>query len=92
MLDSMFQRITLLTLLAVVLLAADPAQGQEPGWKGTIVAVGAERTKIQSTEIRKRPYRPFHIYGNTVRRLHYRRQPLPLPRDLFQGLDALVRR
>ena len=80
-----------LVFILLTLLAA-PAIGREPNWSGTIIATGNERTKIQSTDIRKRPYRPLHFYGNTIRRMHHRGQPVPMPRDFFQGFSALLGR
>jgi len=42
------------------------------GFSPTIVAVGRERETIKSMHILDRPYRPFHFYGNAVRRRHFR--------------------
>lgn len=44
---------------------------------------------MDALPITERPYRPLHFYGNTVRRLHYRGQALPAPRDLTEGIRAL---
>ena len=54
----------------------------EPGWSPVIIATGAYREQIRATPIELRPYRPFHIYGNTIRRMHYRGTPLPIPRRM----------
>ena len=51
----------------------------EPGWSRGVVAFGDERAKIKELPIEQRPYRPLHVYGNTVRRIHHRGTPLPLP-------------
>ena len=59
------------------LLFTFAAHGGEPGWEGGVIRFGAERQKIQNTHILHRPYRPFHIYGNTVRRLYYHGRILP---------------
>ena len=67
------------------------ACAREPGWSGPIFATGQTRVRIESTPIEYRSYRPFHFYGNTIRRRHYRGTPLPLPRDLFEGAGVLVR-
>jgi hypothetical protein len=75
----------------LVLLIASTAWA-EPGWKGTIVARGEFRQQIESTPILERPYRPFHFYGNTIRREYYRGVAIPLPRDLVNGTRALVTR
>ena len=52
---------------------------------------GAYRQQLESTPVVKRPYRPFHFYGNTVRRRHYRGTAIPTPRDLITvGLFPVV--
>lgn len=56
--------------------------GAEPGWSPVVIARGEYREQIKSQPIEQRPYRPFHFYGNTVRRQHHRGNPLPMPRDL----------
>jgi hypothetical protein len=55
----------------------DELVAQQPGWSPNIIATGQEREQIRATPIEQRPYRPLHIYGNTVRRMHYRGTPLP---------------
>jgi hypothetical protein len=42
------------------------------GFDPRVVAFGDAREEIKGTPIEKRPYRPLHVYGNTVRRRHYR--------------------
>jgi len=44
------------------------------GWDRTIILRGQERAVVKSLPIEKRPNRPFHIYGNSVRRMEYRGQ------------------
>lgn len=82
-----------LSFTAIVLLQAAPehsfAQSAEPGWGGPIIARGELRAEIQSTPVVERSYRPFHFYGNTVRRRHYRGTALPVPRDLFQATESI---
>lgn len=63
------------TLFCLVLFAASAAgvislaaNSSTPG----IIARGDERVRIQNTPIEKRPNRPLHFYGNSVRRRHYR--------------------
>ena len=70
---------------------ADGAQG-EPNWTHGVVRTGAEREAIKSLPITKRPYRPLHFYGNTVRRLHYRGTALPAPRDVVGAGAATILR
>ena len=45
---------------------------QATGWSPKIIIVGEERDCIKSIHILHRPNRPFHFYGNTIRRVHYR--------------------
>lgn len=44
------------------------------GWDSTIILRGQERAVVKSMPIERRPNRPFHIYGNTIRRMEYRGQ------------------
>jgi len=83
---TVFQKVSILTLL---LLAPASVRGEEPGWTGSVIKRGAERAAMDALPITERPYRPLHFYGNTVRRLHYRGQALPAPRDLSEGVRAL---
>jgi hypothetical protein len=74
------------------LAIATTASAKEPGWSGTIVARGAQRERIEATNILDRPYRPLHFYGNTVRREYYRGRTLPNLRDMAKGSAAWVLR
>jgi hypothetical protein len=51
---------------AVVAITAIPAVGAE--FDPRVVTFGAEREQIKNTPIEKRPNRPLHVYGNSVRR------------------------
>jgi len=42
------------------------------GFDPRIVTFGSERDQIKSTPIEKRPNRPLHVYGNSIRRRHAR--------------------
>lgn len=53
--------------LAVSLPEPATAASQS-GFDPRVVTFGAEREKIKNTPIEKRPNRPLHVYGNTVRR------------------------
>ena len=64
--------------LGIFVLLSPTVVGQEPGWSGVIVARGSERVAIESTPMIYRSYRPFHVYGNTVRRRHYRGSAVPV--------------
>lgn len=75
-------------LFSMVLLSF--AYGKEPSWTGVVVKRGVDRVITQQTPIEYRPYRPFHFYGNTVRRLHYRGEVLPRPKDAIQGTVAFI--
>ena len=70
----------------IVPVAAHP----EPGWLGVVIARGDLREQIEATPILDRPYRPLHVYGNTVRRNYYRGAPGPRVRDVAQGAGAIV--
>lgn len=87
---------TIRLVIAVVLcwlscMAEAPA-AVEPPWSSSVLPVGAEAQQIRQTDILNRPYRPGHFYGNTVRRMHYRGHPLPLPRDFGWSEGTLFRR
>lgn len=84
--DSGFRRMLGATIgLAAAFLVGVDARGAdrpvgEPGWSRAVIATGDQRATIRALPIEQRPYRPLHFYGNTVRRMHYRGTPLPLPR------------
>lgn len=64
--------------LAAVLaaaVAADIAAAAGTGFDPRIVVLGEARDEIKSTPITQRPYRPLHVYGNSVRRRHHRGSP-----------------
>lgn len=71
-----------LMLSGVIAGGAGQAVAGEPGWSPVIIATGDYRKQIEATPIENRPYRPLHFYGNTVRRMHYRGTPLPVPQPL----------
>ena len=70
--------------------SVNSADSDEPGWLGVVVARGELKEWIDSTPIVERPNRPFHFYGNTVRREYYRGSPLPRPSDFVNGGAALI--
>lgn len=78
-----------LSLLLFALVTMN-VSAQEPGWWGVVIAL-KQCAQIQSTPITQRPYRPFHFYGNTVRRQYYRGTIIPAPRDVIRGGGALLR-
>jgi hypothetical protein len=80
-----FRHLIYVAVLAVVAITSRPddmVQANEPGWAKTIVPTGEERAQVKATPIEMRPYRPLHIYGNTVRRRYYHGTAVPLPREL----------
>jgi hypothetical protein len=78
--DAMIERIKLVVCgVLLSLFVATSAVAQEPGWSWQVIAVGQLRREIDNTPIYRRPYRPFHFYGNTVRRQYYRGTTLPAP-------------
>ena len=72
---------TRLILTAITILTfawpGTAAIGYEPQWSPVIIATGEYRQKLQATPIEYRPNRPFHFYGNTVRRRHHTGSYLP---------------
>lgn len=76
--------------------AVEPPGGMpvshEPSWTYGIVRVGESRDSIKSMPITERPYRPLHVYGNTVRRMHYRGTAIPAPRDVVGAGAATILR
>lgn len=77
--------------LALVTCSTAAVPAQEPGWSGPVIAFGQQRAQIESTPIISRNYRPFHFYGNTVRRRYYRGTVLPSPGDILRGTVSLAR-
>lgn len=70
---TVLQRITILAAIATCWIATRPvATSAEPGWSPVVIPTGQYRSHIKSMPIEHRPYRPFHFYGNTVRRNYYR--------------------
>jgi hypothetical protein len=86
----MFVR-TLVLAIGLSLLTPVVSQAFEPQWELSPVAFGARRQQIRSSHILDRPYRPFHVYGNTVRRRYYRGSAMPRPRDMAGVGAALLR-
>ena len=65
-----------MSLLRIVFVAAVAAASVAPAsgenFDPRVVTFGSERDQIKSLPIEKRPNRPLHVYGNTVRRRHGR--------------------
>ena len=80
-------------LLAAMLLSiASTSAAQEPEWYPYTIVRGEAATVIRNTPIQLRPNRPFHFYGNAVRRRYHRGNPLPMPRDIVKTTKVLVLR
>ena len=80
--DEKMKKHLFVSIFVSLFLLAFAAHGGEPGWERGAIRLGADRQKIRNTHILHRPYRPLHVYGNTVRRLHYHGQLLPSRRNV----------
>ena len=80
-----------LLVLAGLTCSGSALGAQEPGWSGNVLAFGQQRARIEATPIIHRNYRPFHFYGNTVRRRYYHGTALPRPSEFVRGPAALAR-
>ena len=77
----------MITRIAFILTMAGPfhqsfdisaSSAQQPGWSPVVIATGPYRQQIKSLPIEQRPNRPFHFYGNSVRRAYYGGGPFPV--------------
>ena len=75
--------------IALMGLAMMSTQAQEPGWTSGVIKRGNVRTQSRNTPILRRPYRPFHFYGNTVRRMHYQNRLFPSTEELRKTVQML---
>ena len=58
---------------ALIVAAVSPGPtAAGAGFDPRIVTFGEAREQIKSTPIEQRPYRPLHVYGNSLRRRHAR--------------------
>ncbi len=64
--------IVISAVAAAALVPVSPVDAASTSFDPRIVTFGESRQQIQSTPILERPYRPLHVYGNTVRRRHTR--------------------
>lgn len=64
-------RAVLMALVAATAMLPD-ARARESNFDPRVVTFGETREKIKATPIEKRPNRPLHVYGNSVRRRHTR--------------------
>jgi hypothetical protein len=88
----MLRIISALFIVGAVYVFAAPstAGAAETGWLPVVVARGELKQEIESTPIVDRPNRPFHFYGNTVRRRYYRGAPVPRAENVVKGGSAPV--
>ena len=59
-------------LIVAAVFAVPSAEAAGTGFDPRVITFGETREQIKSTPIEKRPYRPLHVYGNTVRRRVHR--------------------
>ncbi|GDX95702.1 hypothetical protein LBMAG47_13660 [Planctomycetia bacterium] len=70
------RRFIVVALGAAAFLPAG-ADAAGTGFDPRVVVIGEARDKLKATPIEDRPYRPLHVYGNTMRRRHTRATPQP---------------
>lgn len=63
-----------LTVAVAFSFVAETQAAPPTGRDNTIILRGQERAIVKSMPIEKRPMRPLHVYGNTIRRMEYRGQ------------------
>jgi hypothetical protein len=59
-------------LVVTAVLPCPTADAAGTGFDPRIVTFGEAREQIKATPIEQRPYRPLHVYGNSLRRRHSR--------------------
>lgn len=59
-------------LIAAAIFPVPTAEAAGTGFDPRVITFGDARDQIKSTPIEKRPYRPLHVYGNSIRRRHSR--------------------
>ncbi len=75
----------LTAILTSMFVLSETAQAQNTGYYPHVFARGMDRQIIRSLPIEMRPNRPFHFYGNAVRRIN-NRPALAQSRRFFQPL------
>ncbi|MGV3484487.1 MAG: hypothetical protein ACO1RT_08720 [Planctomycetaceae bacterium] len=90
-------RVSLVAAIFVAALTVGGADNRsvtaaEPGWSPIVIPTGEYRARIKAMPIEQRPYRPLHVYGNTVRRSYYRGNPMVTPRDILTTTNQLISR
>ena len=74
-----FRALTAALIAATLLSFCGISVAQEPGWSMAVNPLSDQAQQIRQQDMLDRPYRPGHFYGNTVRRMHYRGHPFPVP-------------
>jgi len=82
--------ICIVLAIIAIFLSTQTCSAREPGWSRYVIARGAQRQELQSTRLIHRPYRPFHFYGNTVRRMYHRGTVRPTLQDLQSTATMLT--
>lgn len=93
-----FRRVTYVLSIAMVAMVCQwamadvninaPRVNREPGWSGPALMGPAEKEANKEIPILERQYRPGHVYGNMVRRHHYRDTIVPSHRDRVEMLET----
>lgn len=68
-------RTFILAAIGVAAFLPAGADAAGTGFDPRVVMLGDARDQLKATPIEERPYRPLHVYGNTVRRRHTRSTP-----------------
>lgn len=55
-------------LIAAAVFPCATASAAGTGFDPRVIVVGEARDQLKAKPIEDRPYRPLHVYGNTVRR------------------------
>lgn len=66
-----------------------PRVNREPGWAGPALLSPEQKEANKDIPILERQYRPGHVYGNMMRRHHYRDTIIPSHRDRVEMLETL---
>lgn len=88
----MLRKCVLVASVILPFFFTSAGSAQEPGWASDVFVPRATQRRVDAVPIVARPYRPFHVYGNTVRRIHYRGRALPTFGDIRNARRHLMRR
>ncbi|TWT96572.1 hypothetical protein Pla100_30550 [Neorhodopirellula pilleata] len=86
--------VILITSLITSLPGNDSAKAASPtGWSPIIIPTGEYRAQIQAMPIHRRPGRPLHVYGNTIRMIEQAQTadaPVRPLRQILFGASTLM--